>query len=156
MNLLAVGATWLHLLATVALVGYFVVLAWLVLPTLRRVQTLGDTAITIGALERRAMPMLGAALVAFLVTGVYLMGADSRYGGPGNIGGSWATLLLVKHVLIVGMLGLGAWLDALMVGLARCEPESTETAIVRITRMTQAIAIAAVVVLLLTAAAQAS
>lgn len=156
MNFIGVGATWLHLLATVTLIGYYAVLALLVLPTLRRLGTPGSTAETIGALERRAMPALVAALVAFLATGVYLLGVDSRYGGPGNIGGSWATLLLVKHALVVAMLGLGSYLDGLIVRLAVRSAEAEDAAVTHVARVTLAMTILGAAILLLTAAAQAS
>ena len=54
------------------------------------------------------MPLLIASLIAFLATGVYLLTADSQYAGLGRVGGTWASLLLVKHVVVLFMVILGS------------------------------------------------
>jgi uncharacterized membrane protein len=154
-SFIGVGATWLHLLATVTLVGYYAVLALFLIPTIRRLSPPGTAAETICAVERRALPLLVAALVVFLATGVYMMGVDSRYGGPGNIGGTWATLLLLKHVVVVVMLGLGSYLDGLIARLVASSVEGTDAATTRIYRVTGGMAVLGAAVLLLTAMAQA-
>ena len=81
MDLMHVGATWLHLMATVAMLGYYAIVGLLILPVLRRIVPSRELGETIGAVERRALPVIIASLTIFLATGVYLMGADARYGG---------------------------------------------------------------------------
>ncbi len=81
------------------------------------------------------------------------MGIDTRYSGPGKIGGAWASVLLVKHVLIVVMLGFGSYLDGLIVRLDR-GADTIEPAITRVARGAIVMAILGAIVLLLTAAAQ--
>jgi uncharacterized membrane protein len=156
MNLAEVVATWLHLIATVTLLGYFVMLALLVLPVLRRLESSREFVESVAALERRALPLMITSLGVFLATGVYLMGNDPRYGGVGSIGSTWATVLLAKHLVVLAMVGLGLYFDALVVRAARA-PEGIDQAaqMTGITRAANGMAILAAVILLLTAVAQA-
>jgi len=151
-----VGAHWLHLVATVTLLGYFAILALLVLPVLHRLRSEREFVETVAALERRALPLVIVSLGAFLVTGVYLMGDDSRYGGVGAIDSTWAGVLLVKHLVVLVMVGLGLAFDALVVRAATV-PEGVELAgqVRGITRAAQGMTILGAIVLLLTAVAQA-
>jgi len=156
MNPVEVGAVWLHLLATVTLLGYFAVLGLLVLPVLRRLLSSRELVESVAALERRALPLVITSLGVFLATGVYLMGSDSRYGGVGSIGSTWATVLLAKHLVVLVMVGLGLYFDALVVRAGKA-PEGIDQAaqVGRITRIAQGMTILAAIVLLLTAVAQA-
>ncbi len=84
---------WGHLLATVVFVGYYVLLAVVVIPAVARV--LGDGAADrmpagplLAAIERRALPLLLASLGIFLATGVALQTADPRYLGLGQVRGA--------------------------------------------------------------------
>jgi hypothetical protein len=115
-------ASWAHLLATVALGGYYATITLVVLPAIRSDPARVGGLAFLATLERRAMPVLAVSLVVFLATGVYLMTNDERYAGIGEVDSPWATLLLIKHVVIVGMLVLGSWLDALLV---RPRPDTT-------------------------------
>jgi voltage-gated potassium channel Kch len=153
---------WAHLIATVVLVGYYAVLALVFLPVLgaarvTSVPTPGDPNGApmefLSAVERRAMPILVGMLVVFFVTGVTLLTGDSRYTGAGSIQSNWATLLLVKHVLIVGMLVLGSHLDGLIVRAAKA---AGAVGFRRITWTARGMTALGAVVLLLTAAAQTS
>jgi uncharacterized membrane protein len=114
MDLVHVGATWLHLMATVAMLGYYALLGSLVLPVLRKIVPAAELGDAIATVERHALPIIVASLVVFLATGVYLMGVDARYGGVGDFSGSWTTLLLAKHVVVAVMVGVGVYLDALI------------------------------------------
>jgi uncharacterized membrane protein len=156
MDLVLAGAHWLHLVATVALIGYYAALALLVLPAFQRSLPEHELGEAIAAVERRALPVLVGSVAVFIATGVYLMGADDRYGGVGNVSDSWASLLLVKHLVVVGMIGLGLWVDSLIVrGVAAPDATDRPAAVRRLVRATQATTLAGAVVLLLTAAAQA-
>jgi uncharacterized membrane protein len=153
-----VGAVWLHVVATVVLIGYYTVLGFLVLPVLRRTVAVGDLCESIAAVERRALPVLVGSVIVFLATGVYLMGIDPKYGGVGNVTGStWATLFLVKHLLVVGFVGLGLFVDAIIVrGGTATDPEGQAAVVRRVSLACQAMALLGAVILLVTAAAQAS
>lgn len=115
MDYLQIGSSWLHLVATVALLGYVGVLGLVVVPVLRHDVELPKACELVVAFERRAMPGVVFALVAFLATGVYLTVSDARYGGAGNVMGSgWATIITFKHVLVAALLGLGLYADGLI------------------------------------------
>jgi uncharacterized membrane protein len=148
---LAVSA---HLFATVVLVGYYTVLALIVAPAVVTVAGGTRPIEVLAAVERRAMPLLIASLVAFLATGVYLLTADPQYAGPGKVGGAWATLLLIKHVVVVVMLILGSYLDGLIVRAT--DTSAGRDGMPRVLWASRGMAFLGGVVLLLTAAAQTS
>lgn len=158
MDLMPVGATWLHLIATVAMLGYYAIVGLLVLPVLRRIGPGRELGETIAGIERRALPVIIGALAVFLATGVYLMGADPRYGGVGNVTGStWATLFLAKHLVVGVMVGLGVYFDTLVVRrIAPPEATAQAAAVRSLTVVAGVMTLLGAVVLLLTAAAQAS
>jgi uncharacterized membrane protein len=151
LTVLAVSA---HLFATVALVGYYTVLALIIEPAV--VTLAGGTRPieVLAAVERRAMPLLIASLIAFLATGVYLLTADPQYAGPGRVGGAWASLLLIKHVVVVIMVILGSYLDGLVVRAA--EANASGDSLSRVVWASRGMALLGGAVLLLTAAAQSS
>jgi len=157
-DLMHVGATWLHLMATVAMLGYYAIVGLLVLPVLRRIIPSRELDETVATIERRALPVIIVSLIVFLATGVYLMGADVRYGGVGNVTGStWATLFLVKHLVVLVMVGLGVYFDALVVRRVAAPEETAQTTDVRrLTVVAGLMTLLGAVVLLLTATAQAS
>jgi uncharacterized membrane protein len=155
MDLLQVGATWLHLLATVALLGFYAVVGLIVLPAVRNVVPAPELAAAIVAIHRRSTAVVVASLVVFLATGVYLMVTNERYEGVGSIGGSWATLLLVKHGVIAIMVGIGVYIDALVVrGFELAGPAAHPSAVRRLTMAAGAMTVLGAIVLFLTAAAQ--
>ena len=158
MDLVQVGATWLHLLATVALLGYYAILGLVVLPAIRGLVAPGELRDSIAAIERRATPFVVGSLVVFLATGVYLMVTDSQYGGIGDVTGStWATLFLVKHLVVGLMVGGGVYIDALVIrqfGLPGSMSQAS--ALRRLAVSTSVMTVLGAVVLLLTAAGQLS
>ena len=157
MDLVQVGARWLHLVATVAMIGYYAVLGVLVLPALRQAGSARALGETIAAMERRALPIIVGSLVAFLATGVYLMGADTRYSGVGEITDSWSTLLLVKHVVVAVMVALGVYIDAIIVRRLAPPDAADQDAAARWLMVVAAVMTGlGLLVLYLTAAAQAS
>lgn len=156
-DLFPVGAAWLHLLATVALLGYYAVLAVIVVPVLRRALPAAQLAAALAAVERRALPLIIGSLAVFLATGIYLMGADARYGGVGSIGSTWASVLLVKHIVVIAMVGVGLVVDALFVRVAALEDGQAQArALGHLTLGLRGMTLLAAVVLLLTAVAQSS
>lgn len=150
---LPILALWAHLLATVILVGYYAVMAVIVLPSLSTLHALPGMGI-VAAMERRAMPALVASLVVFLATGVYLLTSDPRYAGPGNVAGDWATQVFVKHLVVVAMIVAGSFGDGLIVREAAAAGEGPSRVSARITWTLRATAALGALVLLLTAAAQ--
>ena len=122
MDAVHVGALWVHTLAMVIVLGYYGILARIVLPALRRSLDGPGLVVAVPAVERRALPFVLAAAVAFIVTGAYLLVVDDRYTGIGDFSSSWSTLMLVKHLVIVVMLALAVVVDR----LARAVGEATD------------------------------
>jgi len=159
MDYVQIGSSWLHLVATVVLLGYVGVIGLVVLPVLRRDVELSKVCELTAALERRALPGVVVALVAFLATGVYLTVSDARYGGAGDVAGSsWATIITLKHVLVALVLGLGLYADGLIARkLAVADAPDRGAALARLDVVVKAMTVTGAAVLLLTAiAAEAS
>jgi uncharacterized membrane protein len=157
MDLMQVGATWLHLLATVAMLGYYAILGLVVLPAIRGVLPARELGESIAGMERRATPVIVGSLIAFLATGVYLMVTNTRYGGVGDIGSTWATIFLVKHLVVGAMVGLGVYIDALVVrGFGVAGSPDQPAAVRRLAMTAVAMTVLGAFVLLLTAAGQLS
>lgn len=110
--------------------------------------------LTVG-FERRALPVVVAALVACLATGVYLTVSDARYGGAGNVRGSpWAAIITLKHGVVALVLGLGLFADGLIARkLADTEAPDRGAAVARLDLLVKAMTVAGAAVLLLTAVA---
>jgi len=152
-------AAWLHSLATVILLGYHALLALVVVPVMGRAVGPPTQGRVIPAVERRALPLILASIGVFLVTGMCMLFTDERFLGVGHFFGStWSTLIVIKHVVVVALIGTGVYIDLLVVpDIATPVDEVAQTAAVRrLARSASVIATRGAGVLLLTAAAQAS
>jgi uncharacterized membrane protein len=158
-DVVQVVAAWLHSLATVGLLGYYAVLGLVLVPVLRRTVDAPTLGRVIPAIERRALPLVLAAIGVFLVTGTYMLVTDSRFLGLGHtFANTWSTLIVVKHFIVVVLVVIGVYIDLLVVpDIAMPVDEASQAAAVRrLGRSAAAVATLGAVVLLLTAAAQAS
>jgi uncharacterized membrane protein len=154
-QILLAFSTWLHSLATVVFIGHFVLLSWIYLPALTCNGLDAAAAAASSEISRRSRPWMYASLVVFAITGVHLMASDSKYLGIGNFGNAWGLLMLFKHLIILGMVVMGFWFNAILrMGPALSWSTSPEIALSRYGRYSHAMAIAGVLVLLMTAAAQ--
>jgi uncharacterized membrane protein len=143
-------SVWLHAVGTVILIGHYLLLSLIYLPVLRQ----GDCA-TLSEISKRSRAWLYISLGIFLVTGTYLTLADPNYLGIGNFGNPWAILMLIKHVLILAMLAIGFWFNAILrVGPMMRSNNSADLALSRFSLYSNLMAITGLVVLLLTALAQ--
>jgi uncharacterized membrane protein len=152
-------AAWLHSLVTVGLLGYYAVLGLVLVPVLRRTVDAPTLGRVIPAIERRALPLILAAIGVFVVTGTYLLVKDSRFLGLGHtFANTWSSLIVVKHLVVVVLVLIGVYIDLLVVpNIATPVDEASQAAAVRqLGRSAAAIATLGALVLLLTAAAQAS
>jgi uncharacterized membrane protein len=154
MTAIAVGATWVHALAIVVLLGYYATLSLVVLPWL---SSGGSTepGRVLAAVERRALPWILASIVLFTVSGVVLM-AEHSGSTPG-----WTTLIIVKHLIVIGMVVLGVVIDRVLVprvdGTWWTPPVVSSTDVRDLRPIAQASAVMGILgatALLLTAAAQ--
>jgi uncharacterized membrane protein len=143
-------SNWLHALATVIFIGYFVLLTAIFLPAL------ADNPAALSKISKRSRPWLYAALLIFIVTGTYLMMLDTEYLGFMNLGNLWGIVMLVKHILVIGMIAMGFWFNAILrVGPLMSSNTGAEMALARFRRYVNVMAISGVLVLLLTSFAQA-
>jgi len=141
-------STWLHAIATVVFIGHFVLLAGLYLPVLSK----NGTALS--EISKRSRPWMYASLLVFAITGTHLMLIDSGYLGFMDFGNFWGIVMLVKHILIVAMIGLGFWYNAILRVGSMMLSNNPEQAIARFRQYVNMMAICGVLVLLLTALAQ--
>jgi len=138
--------------------SYYALLAFVVVPVLRRTLDAPTLGRVIPEIERRALPVIIAAVVVFVVTGAYMLSTDAQFQGLGHaFVNTWSTLIVIKHAVVIVLVGFGVYIDLLVVPTCAAgrrgvpggrrppaRPEPT------------AIAALGTVVLLLTAAAQAS
>jgi uncharacterized membrane protein len=145
--------TWLHAIATVIFIGHFLLFSLLYLPAFAKVKA--DIAGPIlSDVSKRSRVWMYASLLIFLVTGIYLMIVDPNYRGVGDFGNPWAVAMLVKHILIVAMIGLGFFYNAILRVGPLMSSNNAEAAIARFGLYSKWMAICGVLVLLLTAFAQ--
>ncbi len=143
-------SVWLHALGTVVLIGHYLLLSGIYLPVLTRYN--GNI---LSEISKRSRSWMYVSLLIFMVTGIILMFADPNYLGVGNFSNVWAVMMLVKHILVVGMIALGFWFNAILrVGPMMGSNNSAELGIRRFRLYSNLMAISGVLVLLLTALAQ--
>lgn len=139
---------WLHALGTVVFIGHYVLLSLIYLPGL------ANHTDILSEISKRSRAWLYASLLIFLVTGTYLTFADPNYLGLGNFGNLWAALMLVKHLLIVGMIAMGFWFNAILHVGPRMSSNNPGPAVSQFRLYVRLMAISGIIVLLLTALAQ--
>ncbi len=158
MDIALLLASWLHLLGLVIVIGYYGVLGRIIIPALERsLQGEGlDRAIL--SVERRALPLVLLSVVLLAVTGTYLLLVDPHYAGLGNIfASSWTLLMLLKHGVVIVMVGLGVAVDFFVRDLGyEMDDRERSTAIRRVRLSAEAATALGAVAILLTAAAQLS
>lgn len=146
--------TWLHAIATVLFIGHYLLLALIYLPAFGR-QKPEVAGPILSEVSKRSRVWMYSSLVIFMVTGIYLMLVDPNYLGVGNFGNFWGIAMLVKHILIVAMIAMGFFYNAILrVGPLMSSNTGAEQAIVRFGLYSKWMAVCGVLVLLLTALAQ--
>lgn len=151
-----VVARWLHTVAFVIAWGYYGVLARMVIPGLRDLEP-GLAARTLDAIERRALPLILGSIVLFIVTGAYLLVSDDRYAGLGNVADStWTSLMTLKHVVIVALVGLGVLIDYLVKSAEAPEADTTRRRIGQVRWAAEGATVLGALIVLLTVIAGAS
>lgn len=144
-------SVWLHALATVVFIGHYLLLSLIYLPVLSK----NGSGTALSEISKRSRPWLYVSLLIFIVTGTYLMLIDSAYLGFMDFGNLWGILMLVKHLLILGMISMGFWFNAILrIGPMMSSNTGAAQAIARFRWYSTAMATSGIVVLLLTALAQ--
>lgn len=153
-QILIAVALWLHSLATFVFVGHYLLLALIYLPVLGKEEALKTTGPILSDISKHSRIWMYVSMLFFLITGIYLTFVDPNYRGIGNFSNTWAILMLVKHILILGMIGVGFWFNAILrVGPLMSSNTGAVQALARFRWQVNAMAILGVIVLLLTALA---
>ncbi len=154
MQLLNELSMWLHSLATVVFIGHYVLLVTVFLPALKTQVAAAGPALS--AISKYSRNWLYAALIVLAITGAYSTLVDPNYQGLGNFSNPWSIAMLLKHLVVLVMVGLGFWFNAVLrVGPMASSPNSAEQAIARFQSHAKVMAGLGVLVLLLTAFSQA-
>jgi uncharacterized membrane protein len=115
-------STWLHTLATIVMIGYYLFTCLIFLPVFEK--QMQGTALR-EMLERvssRLRPFFGGSLLIFIITGTHLMMINESYLGLGNFfGNSWSILIVVKHVLVLAFLALAIYSERVFLTQIRDE-----------------------------------
>lgn len=101
---------WLHMLATVVWIGGLVSLVIIVLPVAKHTLEPELFAQFLAGVQRRLDPLGWLSLSVLLVTGLFQMSASPNYLGFLSISNRWATSILIKHILFLGMIVLSAYM----------------------------------------------
>ena len=141
-------STWLHAIATAVFIGHFVLLAGIYIPALSK------NGSALSEISKRSRPWMYASLLVFAITGTHLMMIDSGYLGFMDFGNFWGIVMLVKHILVFAMIGIGFWYNAILRVGPMMSSNNPEQAIARFRSYVNVMAICGVLVLLLTALAQ--
>ncbi len=152
-NFLIALSTWLHALATIVMIGYYVFTSLIYLPVLERKMQANALRELLEQVSARLQPFFGGSLLIFLVTGTHLMLINKNYLGLGHFfGNPWSTLIVIKHVLVLAFLALAVFSERAFLGQISDEkPEALK----QFRRALNINTILGVVILLLTAIAQA-
>ena len=151
-QLLLATSTTLHALAMIVFIGQYLLMSLIYVPALTNVD---NGAKALGELSRRSRRWLYGAILVFLVTGVHLMLVNSNYLGIGNFSNPWAVFMLIKHLVIVVMIGLGFWFNMLQrVGPVMRSNNNAAQGVAKFRQYSNLMAICGVIVLALTALSQ--
>ncbi|HEX6270540.1 MAG TPA: hypothetical protein VFZ43_09910 [Anaerolineales bacterium] len=141
---------WLHALGTVVFIGHYLLLSLIYLPALE-----SDNRTILSKISMQSRRWLYLSLLVFAITGIYLTFVDPNYLGLANFGNLWGILMLLKHLLILGMIVMGFWFNAILrVGPMMSSNSGALQAASRFRLYSNLMAISGVLVLLLTALAQ--
>jgi uncharacterized membrane protein len=147
-------STWLHVLATIVMIGYYLFTSLIFLPVFER--QMQGTALRdlLEQVSSRLRPYFGGSLLIFIVSGTHLMLINENYGGLGNFfGNPWSILIVLKHVLVVAFLALAIYSERVF--MAKISDENPE-ALKQFRLALNINTILGVVIILLTSIAQAA
>ena len=154
MQALRVLLVWLHQLATVVWIGQLVLTNVVYMPLFAEQLKGPAMGKMIGAMAKRVTPLIWGSVAMFMITGVPMtVGRMSQAG----IGHPWSVLILIKHALVVLMIVLGVQTQKAAAGApAPAGPPADVQAAIGRSRLTgTASMICGIIVLLLTAVAEA-
>ena len=145
---------WLHAIATVVFIGHFVLLAVVYIPAFQGQKDNASFEI-LSRISKLSRTWLYAALAVFIITGTHLMLIDQNYLGLMNFGNLWGVVMLLKHGVILAMLAIGFWYNAIQrVGPTLVSSNRAGQAFDQFRRYTNWMAVLGILGLLLTAISQ--
>jgi uncharacterized membrane protein len=145
----------LHTLSTVLLVGNYVLSALVVVPVLRRLVPEEEQSRLFPGLVARSRPWVLGSIAIFIVTGFLMLVTDSHYLGFMQIGNTWSVLMYTKHVLVLGWIALGVYLDmGVTRRLAGARASDRPGLLAQFQRMNGLTAAGGVIIILMTAVVQ--
>jgi len=125
-NYLVALSTWLHALATIVMIGYFIFTSLIYLPVFERQIQVNALRDLLEKVSARLRPFFGGSLLIFLITGAHLMLINENYLGLGKFfSNSWSVLMVIKHVLVVVFLALAVFSErAYLAKISDQKPEA--------------------------------
>jgi uncharacterized membrane protein len=116
-TILIAFSTWLHTLATIVMIGYFLFTSLIYLPVFERQMKADALRDLLEHVSARLRPFFGGSLLIFIVTGTYLMLINENYLGLGNFfSNPWSSLIVVKHFLVLPFLALAVYSERAFLG----------------------------------------
>jgi uncharacterized membrane protein len=101
---------WLHMLATIVWVGGLALLALVAWPGARAALGPGpQLAAVLEQMQKRFNPLAWGSLAVLVVTGLMQMSANKNYDGVLRITNPWTVAILLKHLAVGAMIGVGAY-----------------------------------------------
>jgi uncharacterized membrane protein len=145
-------SVWLHVLATIVWIGYYLFMSLIFLPVFERQMQAEELRDLLEDVSARLRPYFGGSLLIFLVTGTYLMLINGSYLGLGDFfANPWSVLIVIKHVLVLAFVALAFYSERAFMGqISDQKPEALK----RFRWALSANAILGAVILLLTSIAQ--
>ena len=113
MAILTSFALWLHDLATVILIGHYLLIGLVYLPLMASEFQAAEMSRLLSKVNQRVQPWMGLSLLIFIGTGTLLMFASPNYLGVGNFGNSWSIFMVLKHMVVIGMIAVAFWITTL-------------------------------------------
>ena len=146
-------STWLHALATIVFIGYYLFLSLIYLPVFERQMQPNALRDLLEKISTRLRPFFGGSLLIFLVTGTYLMLINKNYLGLGHFfGNPWSSLIVIKHGLFLVFLVLAVYSERTYLGKIS---DKNPKALTQFRRSLNITMILGMIILLLTSIAQA-
>lgn len=145
----------LHTICTVLLVGNYTLSALVVVPVLRRLVPEEEQSRLLPAIVARSRPWVLSSIAVFIVTGFLMLVTDSYYQGFMEIGNTWSVLMYTKHILVLGWIALGVYLDmGVTRRLAEARASDRQGLLAQFQRMNGLTAAGGVIIILFSAVVQ--
>jgi uncharacterized membrane protein len=108
---------WLHALATIVFIGYYLFTGLIYLPVFERQMQANALRNLLEQVSVRLRPCFGGSLLIFLVTGTHLTLINDNYLGLGNFfANPWSILIVIKHVLVLAFVALAVFSERAFLG----------------------------------------